>query len=140
MAIVGISRFETEKFFSERDKEKETEFTIGSLDVDMKARLSDKMYSIGIQGVSGMGIGTNKNVVYLEAVRYGLRGWNNFKDSKGKPLEFKTKEWMVYGKPYTIVDDDSLQMLPSWLISELGRKILDRNEVDVALKGNFGMA
>jgi len=140
MAIFGISKFETETFFSVKDKEKEVPFEIGSLDVDIKAKLTDEMYSMGLgDGSGGMNVGTNKNTTYLKTVKFGLRGWKNFKDKDGNEIPFVTGEQYMNNKQYTALADSSLQAMPLWLIREIGAKILESNDVDAGLAGNFDL-
>ncbi len=67
MAIVGLSRQETEVFYSARDKNKETPFTLGTLTVEQRAKHLDNLMSMrgGEGDGTGVSIVSKKNQVYL---------------------------------------------------------------------------
>lgn len=142
MAIKGISIFESEEYISrtdtEKDKSKATIFILGSLDVSTKARLQDNMMAMESDGIN-TNIKTNRNTVYLEAVRYGLKGWKNFIDEKGNEIKFDTVKRLVSGGEIDIPSDESLNRLPSNIIRELGEKILNVNSLSEFMEKNLGM-
>ena len=136
MAILGISTFETELYILNADpskgKEDETEnatiFELGSLDVDVRARIMDNSL-IMTQNQQGTRITPNQNGSLVEAVRYGLVGWRNFNGADGKAIEFKREPSFVNGKQYQIVDSATLSRIPMSVIKELGTRILEANSV-----------
>ena len=67
---------------------------------------------------------------YVQFVRFGLRGWENFKDAEGKDVPFETVEVVIprLGKK-TVVSEDCLKKLELMNIVELGIQILNINHV-----------
>ena len=67
---------------------------------------------------------------YLNFVRFGLKGWDNFKDASGAIVPFKTVETTFprLGKR-TVVSDESLIMLELTYLIELGIRIVNINTV-----------
>lgn len=131
MALTGTTFRERFEYISERDTAKTKEdgatiFYLGNLPADLRSSIKD--------GVFGMGEGSmrmNTMQAHLSAVRYGLKGVDNFSDEDGKPIKFKTEKEPVsrFGQEFMIVSDDFLNKMPDWLINELGKVILDNNSV-----------
>jgi hypothetical protein len=73
---------------------------------------------------------TDEAQYFFSLVRFGLRGWDNFKDESGVPVPFVTEErvFPLAGKR-TAISDESLKYFRSeWLI-ELGLEIHNRNYI-----------
>lgn len=140
MAILGISTFENQEYISEKDPAKTKEegatvFILGSLDVDIKAKLTDRSFSMEV-GSGDQKINSQNNTVALDAVRFGLRGWENFKDKDGKAIPFKSEETLIGGRMYSVVSQKTLNSLPIDLIVELGNKIMRVNTVSEQVEKN----
>ena len=67
---------------------------------------------------------------YVQFVRFGLKGWDNFKDENGADVPFETEEVNIprLGKK-TVVKEDCLKRLDLMNIVELGIQILDNNHL-----------
>lgn len=112
------------------DGEQKTIFKLGVIDSFTRAYIDDK-YSIRktIDGKVDLE-DVNVHAKYLEFVRFGLRGWVNFKDGLGQDIPFETVEVNLpnIGKR-TVASDSSLKRLTLGWIVELGVEILSHNQI-----------
>lgn len=153
MAIVGISKLETEEFISSHDmvdtgdgtskqatkSEGATVWQIGVLDSDIRAVITDKAMVLE-QHVDGNRILSQAGTRNLMAVRFGLRGWENFKHEDGSDIAYETEERMISGKIYTALTDKCLESIPGYLVTELGQEIIARNMLDAETRKNLSGA
>lgn len=65
-----------------------------------------------------------------ETVRYGLRGWVNFRDVDGDDIPFNTLQRNVSGISMDAVDDETMDVIPIDLIRELAEAITEDNVLD----------
>jgi len=110
MGIRAISLAETKEIISQFDKENpKTKWIIGPLD--------SEIYDL---------IGEDKNPLRImsDAVRFGLRGFENFTDAEGKPVKFDTvsRTYGLYN--YKVVSDSIMKIIPPQVKTELGAEIL----------------
>lgn len=61
----------------------------------------------------------------IEIVRFGLKGFDNFKDKDGNDVKFTTQSKEIYTSSYRVVSDDIISIIPIDLVIELGGKILE---------------
>ena len=145
MALYGVSLLETQDYISTHDSNKTesdgaTVFVLGTLDLVTRFRLMDSAFDM-TQGDGPARININRNMVNMEAVRFGLRGWRNFRNKDGeKELPFSTETDTVGGKPYVVVSKECMNAIPTNIILELGQKIMDLNAVDAGFAGNSPQA
>jgi hypothetical protein len=66
----------------------------------------------------------------FETVRYGLKGWTNFRDHEGNDIPFKTVTRTVAGLSMDAVDNDTMDVIPIDLIRELAEEITRDNVLD----------
>ncbi len=110
MGIKGISLAETKEYISQYDKdEPKTKFIIGPLDSEIFDLL-----------------GEDKNPLRLmsDAVRFGLKGFENFKDGNGNVVKFDTISRAVGPYNYKVVSDSIMKIIPPQVKTELGMEIL----------------
>lgn len=110
MGIKGISLAETKEYISQYDKdEPKTKFIIGPLDSEIFDLL-----------------GEDKNPLRLmsDAVRFGLKGFENFKDGNGNVVKFDTISRAVGSYNYKVVSDSIMKIIPPQVKTELGMEIL----------------
>ena len=110
MGIKGISLGETKEFYSQYDKdEPKTKWIIGALDSEVFDLL-----------------GEDKNPLRLmsDAVRFGLKGFENFKDGNGNEVKFNTVSRAVGPYNYKVVADNIMKIIPPQVKTELGMEIL----------------
>ena len=115
MGIKGISLSETVDFISQYDKdEPKTIFKLGALDSEVFDLL-----------------GEDKNPLRLmsDAVRFGLKGFENFKDGNGNSIKFDTVSRAVGAYNYKVVADNIMKIIPPQIKSELGLKILEMSKL-----------
>jgi hypothetical protein len=118
--------------------EVKTVFKIGTLDTPLRLYISDKVakYSYGKEGDKAE-VEYNVNQMNLEAVRFGLRGWENFKDKAGQDVIFSTVSTAVpkLGNREGLSDFVLKKFHPDW-ITELGEEILRRNSISKEAEKN----
>lgn len=142
MAIQGISKSEIERYISEFDKARTEEdgatiWLLGVLDADIRARIGDKALVME-QGADGARMFLNQGTRNLEAVRFGLKGWVNFKDDD-EEVEYETIKRFVNSKPYDIVNDEGISHIPGHVLNEIGQRILVKNTMDEELRKNLNL-
>lgn len=116
MGIKGISLGEVRNFISQYDNEEpKTIWKLGALDSEIFDLL-----------------GEDKNPLRLmsDAVRFGLKGFENFKDENGNEMKFNTVSRAVGSYNYKVVADNIMKILPPQLKSELGVEILKMSKLN----------
>jgi hypothetical protein len=107
-----------------------TKFTIGAIDAFVSAYVFDRTLTFTDSVAGGIAMAQVKmSEANLEAVRFGLRGWENFRDDRGNDVPFATADRIVLGKRYVAVADESLAVLGQDLVRELANAIRRINEV-----------
>ena len=116
MGITGISLSETKDFISSIDTGSDKAvFKLGVLDAEAFASLGDLV--------------NNPLKMMLEVVRFGLRGFSNFNDAEGKPVQFRTIARQLGPNTYQVVADSVLKIIPSQVINEMGAEILQMSKL-----------
>jgi hypothetical protein len=116
MGIKGISLSETKDFVSQYDKsEPKTIWKLGALDSEIFDLL-----------------GEDKNPLRLmsDAVRFGLKGIENFKDGNDNLVKFDTVTRAVGPYSYKVVADSIMKIIPPQVKSELGAEILKLSKLN----------
>jgi len=109
--ITGINLLETENYISKYDNvEPKTVWKIGAID-------SEQMPIVMMEETKAL-------ITMTMAVRFGLRGFENFKDSKGNDVVYATEQKVFMGRLCTVLADSVLKIMPAMLIIELGQQIL----------------
>ena len=134
MAIKALTLSSVKLIESESDPAKgtadATRFTIGAIDAFVSAYVFDRTLTFTEADAGGIATAQVKmSEANLEAVRFGLRGWENFKDQSGNDVPFTTSDRIVMGKKYVAVADDCLALLNQDLVRELAAAIRRINEV-----------
>ena len=155
MALIGITRPETREYVSEGDPSRTvrkvpvdpadpakgtreeivhedgaTIFELGVLDVFLMGMIYDRSTSITRGGDSeDVGFQTKVNQTNIETVRFGLKGWRNFKSPTGGDIAFAAEQRFVNGRTYQAVSDDCLNQLGIRLIREFAQEIKANSEV-----------
>lgn len=104
--------------------EERTVFKLRGLTVAEEARVADSMIS-SVPGQDELSFrsGTHQ----LTVLRFGLRGWSNFKDSSGSDVEFE----LTSRHPRHITDEALDRLLPKYRI-ELVNAIMERGTITEA--------
>ncbi len=113
--IKGISLSETEERISKYDQgEPKTVWKVGVLSAHAFAYVGSKI-SDPTKSLDGM----------IEIVRFGLLGFDNFKDKDGNDVKFTTQSKDIHSSSYRVVSDNIISLIPIDIIIELGGKILE---------------
>lgn len=138
MALQGLTKASTRLFESAKDPDKgnpnATRFKLAFIDSFVTAYLKDKLTSFEADPNDATKVVSvySPNEIHIETVRFGLKGWENFKDEEGNDIEFKTVKRRMGGRSYDVVSDELLGNLPMSLIEELAVEIRRLNIVTVA--------
>ncbi len=131
--IRGISISETEQVVLPiDDPTNPTKWKIGVIDSLIMAEIQD-LITIFEPDSQGDRSGPAKtklciNLVRVEAARYGLKGWENFVDSMGSQIPFRTEKRYIGGKSVDALADELLRTIPFDIVSALGERILNKNK------------
>ena len=127
----------TKEYSLKNDKDNPTVWLIGPLDSFMKARIIKSFGKIEVQ--DGKPVYVQGEIDFTEnnfsIVRYGLKGFKNFKID-GKEIEFKITKEKIFDRELDIVDDEILKMIPLFAINELASEIWGENQVSEELEKN----
>lgn len=63
----------------------------------------------------------------LDYVRYGLKGWTNFKNAKGEDIKPMFNTLSKGNRPAQVLHDNCLRQIPPKIIQELAEVILSNN-------------
>lgn len=108
----------------ERETADPTVFVLGVLSSEVEATIEDALVKVGADKT--MTAATGSQVV--KVLRFGLRGWRNFRDGTGAEVPFPTsKAVMDKGRP--TITDAGLTMLAPKHRRELADAIVERNTV-----------
>lgn len=141
MSLKCIDLAEVVDYVSKLDKEEpKTIWKLGVLDTRMRKQLED----LGIeyetdpaQPTTGKAkVKLNLGKSELEFVSFGLKGFENFFDKNGEQIHFKTEGRIVNGKPYHVVAEEILKIIPGNIITELAVKIKEINNIGEAERKN----
>lgn len=114
-----------------------TVFHLRSLDVFLMGHIYDNASLLTGSGGDSFDIKTRINQTNIDAVRFGLVGFDNFADDRGVGIKFKTVKKVVNGREYDALDDDILNSMGLNLIGELAGKIKEASEVSAEDEKKF---
>lgn len=135
MALVGLDLDAIAEFVSIYDKtEPHTTFRLGTIDSALQAKIKDEG-SASFTGKTGQDGTVDQVVANVTAnqlarmtVKYGLRGWKNFVDSRGKEIVFLTEKTNFRGRIVDVVAESCLNLLSIPILRELSEEIERLNE------------
>lgn len=78
----------------------------------------------------------SRSKMNFEAVRRGLKGWENFIGPDDKPVEFKTHQREIDGKQREVIRPELLDLIPLPVINHLADVIMRDNEMTEDEMGN----
>jgi len=129
--IRPISVGETVEYVLEDDKTNPTTWILGILDSLIKTRLTDlgMVYKYNPEAPKDSVAESHMNIAEqdFEFVKFGLKGFKNFKDTKGSEIVLKTEKKTIGNTEYDIVSEDTLKVIPRAAITELAKKIAEEN-------------
>lgn len=108
----------------ERETADPTVFILGVLSAEVEATIEDALVKVGADKTMTAATGSQ----VMKILRFGLRGWRNFRDATGSDVPFPTsKAIMDKGRP--TITADGLTMLAPKHRKELADAIVERNTV-----------
>lgn len=136
MPITGLSLAENTPFRSSYDnapEDQQTVFILGAVDVLVRSSIQDNAQSWE-SAEGGMRLVNKTAYRNIELVRFGLKGFEKFKDEKNNDIVFKTIDRVVGGKLYKVLSDDIVFKIPPEVLQELAEEILHINTGGVELR------
>ena len=133
--LTGIDVTATKKYVSKLDSDKDnpTVFHIGFLDPALRAEIDDDSSSYEMSSTNPNDkakVKLNWNKRQITAIKFGLKGLENFLDPQTKKaIEFKCETIRYAGKMRDCVPDRIIAMFPSELRAELAEVILDESKL-----------
>ena len=130
MAIKGLSLVEDEAFYSSFDdapEDQKTKWIVGAIDLMVRSYIQDNTISWVQQAEGGMQMINRTASRDFEVCRFGLKGFENFKDDKGGDIKYNTVDRALFNKVYKVVDDAVLNKVPGPVIAELAAHIIEIN-------------
>lgn len=132
--IKALDLSEQNKFVSKLDKDDEkTTFYLGVLDTRIKKQIEDIAleyeFDPSAPGTAKAKSSFNIGKSEMEFVQFGLKGFDNFVDSKGKSIPFKTETIIRGNRQYYVVTEEILRIIPGNIITELAKEIKSINSV-----------
>ncbi len=113
--ITGIDTGLAQDYISKFDgSEPKTVWKVGVLSAHAFAYVGSKI-SDPTKSLDGM----------IEIVRFGLLGFDNFKDKDDNDVKFTTQSKDIHSSSYRVVSDNIISLIPIDIIIELGGKILE---------------
>lgn len=114
-----------------------TKFLLKPLDVYLMAHIYDRASVLSRNAAESassndVSIHTRVNQTNIDAVRFGLTGFENFTDASGSNVALKTVTDNINGREYKAVDADIMNMLGLQLIAELSEQIKQASQVSKA--------
>ncbi len=133
MGVIAVDVYATREFILKVDKEDANPvvFQIGMLDPFLRAEVNDKLsgYSVNKNGSEALAdVHIHAHTRNITVVRYGLKGWKNFKDAQGNDVKFDTiSEAIPKVGNRPIVSVECIKRLKANWVNELAEAIMDDN-------------
>ena len=140
--LIGIDINATRQYVSKLDPDttNPTIFHIGVLDPVLRAEIDDESssYEMSSSNPSDKAkVKLNWNKRQINAIKFGLKGIDNFLDPQTKtPIELKFEKVQYAGKMRECIVDRIIGMFPSELRSELSDVILNESKLSEAEQKN----
>lgn len=140
MSVNAFDITKVEDYILKRDRTSDdpTIFHIGKLDITLRGYIEDMSKQFGISGngeaEASATVSMNLSKKDIEAVRFGIKGWDNFQNS-GVAVEFKTESRPTKIGPRHGLADKLLNWLQPY-IDELAEVVWSYNFPSEELKKN----
>jgi len=117
--ITGINLNETQEFISKYDTaEQKTIWKIGPLSSGISAHIGS-IFAKDPSSIDG----------FIKAVKFGLKGAENFKNASGEDIVIDKVNKSVAETKYQIVANNVIEIIPFEIIIELGTAILNSSKL-----------
>lgn len=123
----------------ERVRNGATVFWLGTLPVDLRTKIEDGLVGFvdaasGASQTASLRVNTARQ--NLEALRFGLKGFENFQDPDGNQIKFETEKVSLDGRTYDAVTLECLAHFDTRVINELGGQVRRANAVSAVERKN----
>ena len=129
--LTGIDINEVTDYISPKDTgEPKTVFKLGVIPNVVMASIKDQVRIELLDLVNEDGktpVKTNLGELQLEYLRFGLKGWENYKGKNGNLIEFVKGNRNVAGMTVPIASNESINCLADSMVLELANKIQSLN-------------
>lgn len=129
MAITAVDIDETKDYVlkNDRNSEKPTIWKIGNIDTITLSKIETTEVEWSSEGVSKFQANIfGRELLY---VKYGLKGWENFKNKAGDDIKISFNDVSRCGRIVREVVEKSLTQIPAFAIKELAEAIRDLNKL-----------
>ena len=131
--ITGIDINEVVEYTLQDDTEPKTIFRLGVIPTVVLAFVKDQSRVVVMNITENDGqtkVRPNLGEMQVAYVRYGLKGWSNFKDKDGNDIPFETEEVQHGGREIKVVSDGSINKLPDDALMELSGVLQQMNSLN----------
>ena len=126
----------TKEYVLKNDTENPTIWIIGSLDSMTAAKIISGAGRVEIKdGVPVFVASGNLADNDFLLVKYGLKGWKNFKID-GQEAQFETTKEKMLDREIDVITDKTLSSIPLFAIHELAMEIWGSNNIDTGIRKN----
>lgn len=141
--IIAIDTHEEIEYILKADRASETPtvFRLAVLDSVTLGRIEDELLRFsrkvgaGIDEAASVSMPINRYAE--EVVLFGVRGWSNFQNSKGKEVEYDSISKGLFGlKPQPTMNPNLLPLFKRAWLTELSDAILGKNHLDKETEKN----
>lgn len=140
MAIKALALNTTVDFICEGDDDNPTIWKLAVLSSRDVGAIRDSVTTISFKTDKEEDGDINTNIarskMNFEAVRRGLKGWENFIGPDDAPIQFQDHAREIDGKQRRVVKPELLDIIPLDVIQQMATAILDGNEVEDEDMGN----
>lgn len=130
MALVGLHLEATREYQSVSDpargKDDATVFILGTLPSRLDGKIRDDSYE-WVQAGDGAVAHVKSRDAKAKRVKYGLKGWRNFRGTDGNEIKFETQEEHFGGRTIQVVAPQCMDVIPLEIMSELADEIVKVN-------------
>ncbi|MET4190684.1 MULTISPECIES: hypothetical protein [unclassified Bradyrhizobium] len=128
--LTGITLVENWTHYSKFDhgetEAEKTGWVLGAVDVIARSAIQDNAQT-WVNGEGGMVLVNRNSLRNIEIVRFGLKGFTNFKDAKGADIKCEFVRRILAGSEYQVVSDATMAQIPDLIIGELADEIISKN-------------
>ncbi|TAK56695.1 MAG: hypothetical protein EPO24_10895 [Bacteroidetes bacterium] len=121
-------------------QEPKTIFHLGVVDGVLLSAIEDTQTQFAVSNAGSSGapdISVNVHGKNVELVKFGLKGWENFKDKKNNHIQFKTQSYSIPRVGSRVgIHEECLKRLSKAVIAELAGEILNASELTKAQEKN----
>lgn len=128
--MIVVNPGQTRRYVLKEERElpvdKQSVFLLRPLTLAESSKLEDMAVGIG----AGNNVTVNSGSVRIQALRFGLAGWENVVDASGNAVEFRSTTKKERGVEIVQPDDSIIAMIPPKARLELAEEITNGGSID----------